>query len=361
MIKKEKTAILLSGLTIGIISSLLVLLGNPKNMGFCIACFIRDSAGALKLHKVSSLSYVRPEIIGIILGSFLISLIKREFAPKAGSSPFTRFVIATLVMIGCLMFLGCPFRMILRLAGGDLNALFGLFGFFLGILTGIFFLKKGFSLKRNYKETKSEGLIFPLLSLLLLLLIIFLPSLFTFTKEGEGPGGMHAALFISLIAGIIVGILSQRTRLCLMGGIRDFILFKDSKLLLGFLGLFLGALLTNLILTFSTLDTFFSLGFKAQSISHTDGLFNALGMFIAGLGSSLLGGCPLRQLILSGEGNSDSQITVLGLLFGASIAHNFNLAASPSGPTLNGKIATLSALVILLMIAFVNTFIKKEK
>ena len=45
---------------------------------------------------------------------------------KGGSSPLTRFILAFFVMIGCLMFLGCPFRMILRLAGGDLNAIFWL-------------------------------------------------------------------------------------------------------------------------------------------------------------------------------------------------------------------------------------------
>ena len=34
-----------AGLIIGVIASLLVLFGNPKNMGFCIACFLRDTAG----------------------------------------------------------------------------------------------------------------------------------------------------------------------------------------------------------------------------------------------------------------------------------------------------------------------------
>ena len=48
-------------------------------------------------------------------------------------------------MVGALMFLGCPFRMILRIAGGDFNAIVGLVGFVLGILIGILFIKKGFS------------------------------------------------------------------------------------------------------------------------------------------------------------------------------------------------------------------------
>ena len=47
-------------------------------------------------------------------------------------------------MVGALMFLGCPLRMMLRIGGGDLNALVGLAGFIVGIGIGIFALNKGF-------------------------------------------------------------------------------------------------------------------------------------------------------------------------------------------------------------------------
>ena len=82
----EKLTIIIAGLIIGVISTVLVLLGNPKNMGFCIACFIRDTAGALKLHGAKGVMYLRPEIIGIILGSFLLSFGKKEFSPRGGSA-----------------------------------------------------------------------------------------------------------------------------------------------------------------------------------------------------------------------------------------------------------------------------------
>ena len=138
-LKKEQSSIAIAGLIIGVIASLLVLLGNPLNMGFCIACFLRDISGALGLHRAAAVQYIRPEIIGLVLGSLLMAIKHKEFLPRGGSSPMTRFVIAFFVMIGCLMFLGCPFRMILRLAGGDGNALLGLLGFIIGILCGIFF------------------------------------------------------------------------------------------------------------------------------------------------------------------------------------------------------------------------------
>ena len=39
--------------------------------------------------------------------------------------------------------------MVLRMAAGDLNAWVGLIGFALGVATGTFFLKKGYSLGRE--------------------------------------------------------------------------------------------------------------------------------------------------------------------------------------------------------------------
>src|SRR5699024_10648175 len=150
-LKREKTGIILAGLVIGVIAAVLVVLGNPLNMGFCIACFLRDTAGALGLHGAANVQYIRPEIIGLVLGGFLLATARKEFGSKGGSAPVTRFVLGFFVMIGCLMFLGCPFRMILRLAGGDLNAVFGLVGFVCGILVGVFFLTRGYSLKRTYQ------------------------------------------------------------------------------------------------------------------------------------------------------------------------------------------------------------------
>ena len=44
-LKNEKRNMIFAGLVIGVIASLLVLFGNPKNMGFCVACFLRDTAG----------------------------------------------------------------------------------------------------------------------------------------------------------------------------------------------------------------------------------------------------------------------------------------------------------------------------
>lgn len=46
------------------------------------------------------------------------------------------------MMIGALVFLGCPLRMVLRMSAGDLNAYVALIGFAGGVATGSCFLKK---------------------------------------------------------------------------------------------------------------------------------------------------------------------------------------------------------------------------
>ncbi len=357
---KERATIIGGGLVIGVIAVMLVFFGNPANMGFCVACFIRDTVGGLGLHRAAALQYIRPEIFGLVLGSFLLAVGKGEFTARGGSAPITRFVLGFCVMVGCLMFLGCPFRMILRLAGGDLNALVGLVGFTAGIAAGTFFLNKGYSLGRTYRASKLEGVIWPIIQVILLVLVIAGPAFIFFTEAGAGPGAKHAAIAISLIAGLIVGAIAQRTRLCMVGGIRDMILFRENKLLMGFIAIFVAALVGNLVLTAATGTSYFNLGFEGQPIAHADGLWNFLGMFLVGFACVLLGGCPLRQLVLSGEGNGDSAIAILGLAVGAAFCHNFGLASSADGTTMAGQIAVVLGLVVVIGIACANTFGKEK-
>ena len=352
-ISKEKKSLIIAGTITGIISVTLVLLGNPANMGFCIACFYRDIAGSLSLHSAPVVQYARPEIIGLVLGSMLISVFRKEFKPRGGSSPALRFIISFFVMIGALVFLGCPFRMILRLAGGDLNALIALFGFIAGIISGALLLNRGFTLGRSYKQSYVEGSTISGLFGVLLLILIFIPSLLKFSTSG--PGSLRAPILFALAGGLIVGSLAQRNRFCMAGGIRDVFLFKDSTLLSGLVMVFLAALVMNMA------TGNFKLGFSGQSVAHTNWLWNFLGMALVGYGSVLLGGCPLRQTILAGEGNSDSAMSVLGMMAGAAVSHNFGLASSAQGATVAGKVATLFGFAIITLIALILIHAHKKE
>ena len=319
---KRHWLVILTGLVVGAAAVILSALGNPKNMGFCIACFERDIAGSLKFHSAEVVQYFRPEIVGLVLGAMLTAMVTKEWRPQGGSSPITRFFIGMFVMIGGLVFLGCPLRMVIRIGGGDLNALVGLAGFIVGIVIGTFPLRLGFSLNRAYKQNRVEGLILPIV-----LVVLFVLSLVTelFAKSTSGPGSQHAPWYAAILIAIVVGALCQRSRLCMAGGVRDAVMFKDFHLVYGFVAIIVAVLVGNLI----THNLKF--GFADQPIAHTDGLYNFLGMVLVGWGSVLLGGCPLRQLVLAGEGNSDSALTVLGFIAGAAVSHNFGLASSAKG------------------------------
>ena len=357
---KRYGLLIATGLVVGAAAVLLTYFGNPANMGFCIACFLRDIAGALNFQRAGFdaevgtgiVQYIRPEIIGLVLGSTVIAFLRKEFKPRGGSSPMIRFLVAVVVMIGALVFLGCPLRMVIRIGGGDLNAVVGLVGFVVGILVGILVLKRGFSLRRAYQQSMTEGLILPASMVGLLVLALAAPSFII--SSVSGPGSQHAPILLALAVALVVGILAQRSRLCMVGGIRDAVMFQDFRLISAFVAIIVAVLVGNLILGS------FNLGFEGQPVAHTDGLWNALGMLLTGFGCVLLGGCPMRQLVLSGEGNTDSAITVLGLVAGAAFAHNFGLASSAAGPTANGKVAVLIGIVVVAVIAVANTVQKKQ-
>jgi len=340
------------GAFIGILAALLQKLGNPGNMGICVACFERDIAGALGLHRAAVVQYMRPEIVGFVLGSLIAAYLFREYRPRVGSAPIVRFVLGAFAMIGALVFLGCPWRAVLRLAGGDGNAILGLLGLTFGIWIGTLFLKNGYNLGRTQTTHTAVGWMLPLLMLGLLALMLIFPQVQGQDKSGvffyslKGPGAMHAPLIVSLSVGLGIGFLAQRSRFCTMGAIRDTVLFGQTHLLSGFISLVVFAFLTNLVLGQ------FDAGFAGQPVAHTQHIWNFAGMTLAGLAFALAGGCPGRQLFLSGEGDGDAAVFVLGMIVGAGFAHNFGLASSPKGVGAHGIAAVIIGLLVCLFIGF---------
>ena len=287
--KKVHLGVIIAGAAVGLAALILTALGNPTNMGFCIACFLRDISGAVGLHSAAKVQYVRPEIIGLVLGAFIMSVASKEFKARAGSSPAIHFVLGAFV--------------------------------------------------------------------------VTVPALFKFSEEG--PGSMRAPFWIALVIALVVGALAQKSRLCMVGGLRDAFMLKDFHLLYGFVAIFVVTLVGNLAMGK------FHLGFALQPIAHSAHLWNLLGMVLVGWGSVLLGGCPLRQLILAAQGNGDSAVTVFGMLVGAALAHNFGLAGNPDskseagelivgGISTAGKIAVVLGLVVMLVVVILNLPKKEE-
>jgi YedE family putative selenium metabolism protein len=144
-----------------------------------------------------------------------------------------------------------------------------------------------------------------------------------------------------------------------MGSIRDVVLMGDTHLISGLGALLVVAFITNLILGQV------KFGFFGQPVAHSSHLWNFLGMTLAGLAFALAGGCPGRQLFLSGEGDGDAGVFVLGMIVGAGFSHNFALAGTPDSVA-NGTVGGISpygmaAVVLGLVVCLIIGFTMREK
>jgi YedE family putative selenium metabolism protein len=358
----------LVGVAIGALAVVLQYLGNPPNMGLCLGCFLRDIAGGVGLHRAAVAQYVRPEIMGVVLGALGAALVSGQWRARGGSAPLVRFVLGVFAMAGILVYLGCPWRAMLRLGSGDLNGLLGLGGLLLGASVAARLTRHGGVFDAKQEAASFTGLVFPALMVLLLVLVVlgvrFQPGSALFFSE-QGPGSMRAPWLISLAAGLAVGVMAQGTDFCVVGALREAVGGRQFKLSLVLLGILAAACVGNL------LTGRFRLGFTGMPLSHTVYLWSFLGMVLCGLAFSLGQGCPGRQLVLAGEGDSDAALFCVGMLFGAGICHNWALVAAPDamanglvtvgGPTGPAKVAVVTGILACVAIGLCGQRCHAEK
>ncbi|MFA4875838.1 MAG: YeeE/YedE thiosulfate transporter family protein [Methanoregula sp.] len=138
-----------------------------------------------------------------------------------------------------------------------------------------------------------------------------------------------AVPIVTIILGIIIGWLGQRSGFCSIGGFRDFFLFKHTRLLYGYIALIIGAFVGYLVfwlITPSAFEHFFWLmtsGFTPVPgapagltvVGYT--VLAIVGGIAVGIIGVLLGGCPLRQVVMTSEGNIKSLCFVIGMCVGS--------------------------------------------
>lgn len=342
---------ILTGALIGAGAMLLSHYGNPPNTGLCISCFMRSTAGAIGLHDNIRLQYIRPEIMAIVLGAFFASVFSREFKVTAGSSPLLRFFVGIFLIIGCSVFIGCPIKMVLRIAAGDLSALVGVAGLVAGVWAGLQFLERGFRLGVPLEAPRANGFIMPALMLVLLVLLLIKAPFINISTKGSAA--LHAPVWMSLIIGLLIGVFAQFSGFCITGGISRLFLWgpkevygcpKSTGLLIAIGSFFVTAFVA------AWMTGQFNPGLHGQPSSNESYLWNGLGMGLVGFGSVLIKGCPIRQLVLSGQGDTDASAAVLGMIVGAALVQNWGIAGTAEGTPFWGKIAVITGFIILITI-----------
>lgn len=331
-----------AGALLGICGVLLSIMGNPQNSGICISCFIENSAGALGFHNNTRMQYLRPELIGFVLGSLAAAGGFREFRSRGGSAPLPRLFAGIFLIVGCAVFIGCPIKLLLRLSAGDLTAVAGVAGLVAGVWAGLKALESGVTVgSPTQHQGRGGGLLVPGLFAALLIFAVVRPG---FLVESQtGSGAQHAPWLISLGVGLVLGAIAQRTRFCITGSVRDALLMGGrTPLLWGLAAFFITSLAAN------ALTGEFNAGLYGQPGAHHDHLWSFFGMLLVGAISVLVGGCPFRQLIKSGEGDADAGLVVIGMFIGGAIVQTWGVASTAAGVSLYGKVALLVGIMFVL-------------
>jgi YedE family putative selenium metabolism protein len=247
------------------------------------------------------------------------------------------------MMVGSAIFIGCPLKVFLRLAGGDVSALFGMVGLIVGVFLGL----KGVGATPLGMEAKRREMpfvlgLFPVVLVAIFAGVAFIPGLLL--ESTGGGGSLHAPRYISLIAGLILGVLAQGSRFCITGQIKDVALSGRIGNGVSLFLFFLAALGVNL------LTEQFNFGYYDQPGVHLEWWWSFLGMGLVGFVAILSGGCPFRQIIKAGEGDMDALTVSVGMVLGAILVETWGLGATVSGVPVAGKVALLGSLAVVALL-----------
>ena len=121
----------------------------------------------------------------------------------------------------------------------------------------------------------------------------------------------------SLAVGLIVGYLGQRSRMCTIGGLRDWVLVRDTGLLKG-----VAALLVAAWVAFGAVHlidggtaSLIAAGTKPTALTVIAAAI--VGGLVLGLVATLSGACPLRQHVLAGQGRVGAWAFLAGFYLAA--------------------------------------------
>ncbi len=128
---------------------------------------------------------------------------------------------------------------------------------------------------------------------------------------------MTLAAVASLVVGLIIGYLGQRSRICFVGAVRDFVLIRDTYLLKGVIAFILVAWMA-----YPMARLLGGMSGGTGAAPTLEALFlTAIGGFGVGYVSTLANGCPFRQHVLAAQGAVNAVAYLVGFFAGAVAFH----------------------------------------
>lgn len=259
-------------------------------------------------------------VVLIVLGSFAGALFSKEFAiriPPKGEM-VKGFIGGAMMAIGATVGIGCSigsfFSGVPALSGGALVFTFAMFA---GVLISLKYLiwemenRPGWSSGKSYtylavKPDKGNWQI--ILGIVVLLGVIVMAYSYTSTNP-------VMAWFI-IIAGMM-GLISQRSRFCIVKAFRDPFMSGESHGSVGVIAGLAISLVGFTVIKFFGIGAVGEAGLRARELTWVFPHFwakAAIGGFVFGLGMTIAGGCAVGTLWRVGEGQVKLWFSALGLI-----------------------------------------------
>ncbi len=119
----------------------------------------------------------------------------------------------------------------------------------------------------------------------------------------------------TLAIGVLIGYMGQRSRFCIVSGIRDLFISRNVQRFLGLVGLIIGAVFGFIIFGFfGGTITDFPTPIQLDSAGYL--LVSIVGGISIGFFSVLAEGCPFRQHVMAAEGRESAMFYLLGFYIG---------------------------------------------
>lgn len=141
---------------------------------------------------------------------------------------------------------------------------------------------------------------------------------------------IYAVPLVTLLIGLLVGYLGQRSGFCSIGAFRDYFLFRHTRLLSGYVALIVASFAGYLLFWFLTPEAMehFFWALTSNPLTPVPGapaglvpvaylIFAAIPGFLVGFICVLLGGCPFRQAVMASEGSYRGAFFVIGMCVGS--------------------------------------------
>jgi len=311
-----------------------------------------DGVTELSLHAYGMLSIL------MVIGALASALLAKEFAirvPPPGEI-VKGFLGGVIMAIGCVLAMGCTIGNFFT-GWAALSA--GALIFVIGLIIGVFIAVKYLLWEMENHPTLSGGKSWTYLAAkskgsslqpLAGIIVVIIGIAIAFTYDPDDP--LEKILMGFVLIGLLIGIVLQRSRFCVVRALREPFISGDAEPAAGLMaGILVG------VLGFTVIKIT-GVGAELMSVSGNFWMPAIIGGVIFGFGMTIAGGCTVGSTWRTGEGQVKNWFAMIGLvLFMPLVAEYIKpgfLDAIPAGAKahefLPDRLGYTGAMVVMILI-----------